>query len=172
MGAPDPRTDTNVEIKRADKSWWSLQPIAPHALPEASLNNWDQPIDRLVSAMLATKELAPNPPASTATLLRRIHYTLTGLPPTWDDHQQFRNQVDQLGRKRALEALVDRLLDSRAYAEHWGRHWLDVIRFGESIGFERNVIIDDLWPFRDYVIRSIQDDKPFDQFIREHLAVM
>ena len=170
MGAPDPRTDTSVEIKRADKNWWSLQPIAPSELPEARFRQWDQPIDRLVGSMLATKDLAPNPPAPLATLLRRIHYTLTGLPPTWEDHQQFQTQVDQIGRQRALEALIDRLLDSRAYAEHWGRHWLDVIRFGESIGFERNVIIDDLWPFRDYVIRSIQQDKPFDQFIREHLA--
>jgi hypothetical protein len=72
--------------------------------------------------------------------------------------------------KGATEALVDWLLASPHYGERWGRHWLDVVRFGESIGFERNVIIDDLWPFRDYVIRSINDDKPFDRFIVEHLA--
>jgi hypothetical protein len=70
----------------------------------------------------------------------------------------------------ATEALVDRLLASPRYGEQWGRRWLDVIRFGESNGFERNFVIDDLWPFRDYVIRSLNDDKPFDQFIVEHLA--
>ena len=70
----------------------------------------------------------------------------------------------------AYEKLIDRLLSSHHYGERWGRHWLDVVRFGESNGFERNVIIDNLWPFRDYVIRSFNDDKPFDQVIREHLA--
>ena len=71
---------------------------------------------------------------------------------------------------KAYERLIDRLLESPHYGERWGRHWLDVVRFGESIGYERNVIVNDIWPFRDYVIRSINEDKPFDQFIREHVA--
>ncbi len=162
MGAPDPRvTSGKTETKRADKSWWSLQPIAGEFA--------HQSIDGFLEAQLSTKELAFNPPADPRILIRRLTYDLTGLPPTPVEVDTFVS-AHQADGKRAIEQLVDRLLASPRYGEHWGRHWLDVVRFGESNGFERNFIIDDLWPFRDYVIRSLNEDKPMNQLIMEHLA--
>jgi len=93
---------------------------------------------------------------------------VTGLPPTPEEVEVF--VADSIRDAVAVRNLVDRLLASPRYGERSGRHWLDVVRFGESNGFERNFVIDDLWPFRDYVIKSINDDKPFNQFITEHLA--
>lgn len=161
MGAPDPRDGAKIEAKRADKSWWSLQPLAqrhPH-----------DNIDEYITAKLEEKQLAMNPPADARSLLRRMTYDVTGLPPTPEETALF-VKAYQTDPQRAVEELVDRLLASPRYGERWGRHWLDVIRFGESNGFERNFVIDDLWPFRDYVIKSFNDDKPFNQFIVEHLA--
>jgi hypothetical protein len=161
MGAPDPRDEVRMEVKRGDKSWWSLQPLAP--LTKHST------IDEFISEKLSEKGLHRNPPADPRSLIRRMTFDVIGLPPTMEEVDAFAKDY-QADNRRALEGLVDRLLASPRYGERWGRHWLDVIRFGESIGFERNVIIDNLWPFRDYVIRSINDDKPFNQFILEHLA--
>ncbi|NOY40492.1 MAG: DUF1553 domain-containing protein [Planctomycetes bacterium] len=165
--------------QRAGFDWWSIQPLAkpeppsPTGLPGTWASN---PIDRFVFAKLAEKSLAPSPAATPRTLIRRATYDLTGLPPTpievktfLDECQSETGHSDQVGNG-AYEKLVDRLLASPRYGEHWGRHWLDVVRFGESTGFERNVIINNAWPFRDYVIRSLNEDKPFDQFTREHLA--
>ena len=96
-------------------------------------------------------------------------YDLTGLPPTPEEVRAF--AAEAMGNSRlAIESLTDRLLASPRYGEQWGRHWLDVVRFGESTGFERNVILENAWPFRDYVIRSCNEDKPFNRFIVEHLA--
>lgn len=154
---------------RADSSWWSLRPLQPLAPPpaEGAPPAWQaHPIDRFLAARLAAASLAPNPPADRRTLIRRVTYDLIGLPPTPEEVESFVRDPDP----HAYERLVERLLASPHYGEHWGRHWLDVVRFGESNGFERNFLIHDLWPFRDYVIRSLNEDKPFDQFLREHLA--
>lgn len=145
------------ETSKADRSWWAYQPLA---------ERHHDSIDAFIDEKLTEEGLERNPPADRRTLIRRATYDLTGLPPTADQVDAFVEDQDP----QAYARLVDRLLDSPHYGERWGRHWLDVVRFGESIGFERNVIIDDLWPFRDYVIRSINEDKPFDQMIREHLA--
>ncbi len=161
MGAPDPRDGAKVEAKRGDKSWWSLQPLAKQFAHDS--------IDGFVTTKLAENKLTLNPPAEPRALIRRMTYDVTGLPPTVEEVEIFA-KAHQANLGQAIEALVDRLLASPRYGERWGRHWLDVIRFGESNGFERNFVIDDLWPFRDYVIRSINDDKPFNQFITEHLA--
>jgi len=110
-----------------------------------------------------------NGPASRRDLIRRVSYDVTGLPPSAKEVDAFVAESEQ-HPDAAYAALVDRLLASPRYGERWGRHWLDVTRFGESIGYERNVIINNLWPFRDYVIRSLNQDKPFDRFILEHLA--
>ncbi len=172
MGAPDPRVSGTGEAKRADKSWWSLQPLAhieppsPAGLPEAWAAN---PVDRFIFAKMAEKGLAPSPPADARTLIRRMSYDLTGLPPSADEVAAF-EKAHAADPRAAIEALADRLLASPRYGEQWGRHWLDVVRFGESNGFERNFIINDLWPFRDYVIRSFNEDRPFNQVITEHLA--
>lgn len=175
MGAPDPRLDGKVEVKRADKTWWSLQPLARVEPPEldstpGSPPAWEaNPVDRFLLQAMKRQELTPSPPADARTLIRRMTYDMHGLPPSTGEVEAFaadhaRDPDGAVGR------LVDRLLASPRYGEKWGRHWLDVVRFGESNGFERNFIINDLWPFRDYVIRSFNDDKPFDKFIVEHLA--
>jgi mono/diheme cytochrome c family protein len=161
MGAPDPRDGAKIEAKRGDKSWWSLQPN------KTDLNIAGD-IDDFVAAKLKEKGLNFNPPADPRALIRRMTYDLHGLPPTPEEVEAF--VKDCQTNTRANKDLIDRLLASTRYGERWGRHWLDVIRFGESNGFERNFVIDDLWPFRDYVIKSINDDKPFNQFITEHLA--
>ncbi|MGV3483541.1 MAG: DUF1553 domain-containing protein [Planctomycetaceae bacterium] len=164
QGAADPRQAAVVDVKRADKSWWSLQPLAKIAEVEPP-----DAIDRLVAAKLAESGLALNPPADARSLIRRMSYDMLGLPPQPEEVEQFVSAF-AVDPRAATESLVDRLLASPRYGERWGRHWLDVVRFGESNGFERNVIIDDLWPFRDYVIRSLNEDKPFNQFMVEHLA--
>jgi mono/diheme cytochrome c family protein len=159
-----------TEPRRAEKaSWWSLQPIgrplppSPAGLPETWARS---PIDRFIYAGLAARGLTPSPRADRRTLIRRLSYDLTGLPPTASEVEAFVSDQDP----QAWEKLVDRLLASPHYGEQWGRHWLDVARFGESKGFEQNHIIDNLWPYRDYVIRSFNEDKPFDRFVIEQLA--
>ncbi|MDX2030432.1 MAG: DUF1553 domain-containing protein [Blastocatellia bacterium] len=167
---PEAEKTMATEAKRADKTtWWSLQPIAnpappaPAGLPAA----WAQsPIDRFVYAGLAARGLTPSAPADRRTLIRRVSYDLTGLPPTPEEVEAFVADADP----GAYEKLVDRLLASPQYGEQWGRHWLDVARFGESKGFEQNHIINNLWPYRDYVIRAFNEDKPFSRFIVEQLA--
>ena len=145
------------EASKAGKSWWAYQPIEE---PERDS------IDAYVEAKLSEYGLNMNPEADRRSLIRRATYDLTGLPPGPEEVKAFVNDPDPLAYKK----LIDRLLASPHYGERWGRHWLDVVRFGESVGFEQNWIINDLWPFRDYVIRSINDDKPFDLLIREHIA--
>lgn len=170
-GAFDPRTDAQAELRRADRSWWSLQPlgIPASASQPATAKAGADIIDDLVAQQLQSQGLHRNPAADARTLIRRMNYDVIGLPPTAAQVQQFTADF-AVDPQTATEGLVDRLLASPHYGEQWGRHWLDVVRFGESIGFERNVIIDDLWPFRDYVIRSFNADKPFNQFMVEHLA--
>ncbi len=161
MGAPDPREGMKLDVKRSDKTWWSLQPIAQ----EFEYHS----IDGFITAELSKTNLAINPPADPRSLIRRMTYDMIGLPPSMEEVDAFVRAYETQAQQ-AVESLVDRLLASPHYGEHWGRHWLDVIRFGESNGFERNFLIDDLWPLRDYVIRSLNEDKPFNQFIVEHLA--
>ncbi len=161
MGAPDPRDGQPLQVNRADKSWWSLQPLHSEFKHDR--------IDSFIEEKLAEKGLTFNPPADPHALIRRMTYDLHGLPPTPDEVTAF-VAASIHNPQSAIQNLIDRLLASPRYGERWGRHWLDVIRFGESNGFERNFVIDDLWPFRDYVIRSFNDDKPFNQFIIEHLA--
>lgn len=145
------------EASKADKSWWAYQPIgAPK----------HDSIDAYIQDRLSEEGLGMNQEADRRTLIRRATYDLIGLPPTPEEVAAFVNDTDP----NAYGRLIDRLLASPHYGERWGRHWLDVVRFGESVGFEQNWIIKDLWPFRDYVIDSLNEDKPFDVFIREHLA--
>lgn len=145
------------EASKADKSWWSYQPLSK---PKRNK------IDAFIDEKLNKENLRRNPLAGKRDLIRRATYDLTGLPPSPEEVEVFISDQDS----KSYDKLIDRLLASPRYGERWGRHWLDVVRFGESNGFERNFMINDLWHFRDYVIKSINRDKPFDQFIREHLA--
>ncbi|HEY3740024.1 MAG TPA: DUF1553 domain-containing protein [Bryobacteraceae bacterium] len=165
-GAAWTSTLTAVERKRAGKDWWSLQPLKVSQPPAGTAAGWTSPIDRYLLAAMQTKGLKPSAPADRRTLIRRATFDLTGLPPTPEEVEAFANDSSA----DAYARLVDRLLASPAYGERWGRHWLDVIRFGESHGYEQNHLRPNAWPFRDYIIRSFNDDKPFDRLILEHLA--
>ncbi|MFM7317311.1 MAG: DUF1553 domain-containing protein [bacterium] len=170
QGAKWPETQVLKESAKADQSWWSLQklsagkvPDLPHGFPDS----WKKsPIDQFIASRLQKEGLEPSPAADRRILLRRLYYDLTGLPASPQEMQSFLN--DQ--RPDAYLRQVDRLLASPRYGERWGRYWLDVVRFGESNGFERNELFNNVWPFRDYVIRSFNEDKPFGQMVREHLA--
>ena len=171
-GAPWPDDIVLREPSAADKSWWAYQPLAAPDPPGSGgiPADWSKsPIDRYIFAKLEENNLPPSSPAEPSDLIRRIYYDVTGLPPTPAQAEAF-SQAWRKDPEAAFTDVVDRLLASSHYGERWGRHWLDVVRFGESRGMERNLIIDNIWPFRDYVIRSFNEDKPFDQFIIEHLA--
>jgi mono/diheme cytochrome c family protein len=142
-------------------SHWAFQPVQrPSVLPEGNA------IDTLIRAKLAEKGLTLSPEADRRTLIRRLSFDLIGLPPTPGEIDAFIAERDP----RAYENLVERLLASPRYGERWARHWLDVVRFAESQGFEKNRPRERAWPYRDYVIRAFNDDKPYGQFIREQLA--
>ena len=165
--------------RRAGYDFWSLQPLAEPQLPSADNTPllWRKnEIDHFVFAELSKRNLSPSPPATPRVLIRRATYDLTGLPPAPSQVGSFLDECEtETGSRNtvgqtAYEKLLDRLLASPRYGERWGQHWLDVVRFGESSGFERNILINNLWPFRDYVINSLNDNKRFDQFIMEHMA--
>ncbi len=146
---------------------WSLQPISNAPPPSVHNKRWVQnPIDRFVLARLEAARLAPTSEADRRTLLRRLSFDLTGLPPSPEEIDAFQQDHSS----DAYEKVVDHLLDSPRYGEHQARQWLDVIRYSDSNGFDWDEFRPRAWRFRDYVIRAFNADKPFDQFIREQLA--
>ncbi|MFM7150071.1 MAG: DUF1549 domain-containing protein [Gemmataceae bacterium] len=151
----------------AGKDWWSLQPIRRPTLPiTKSKLETHSVIDAFLLAKLREKGLDFSPEADRRALLRRVSFDLTGLAPTPEEVEAF----VQDARPDAYERLVDRLLASPHYGERWGRHWLDVVRFAESHGYEMNTLRPNAWPSRDYVIRAFNQDLPYGRFIREQLA--
>jgi hypothetical protein len=140
---------------------WSLKPI--HATRPPAGGN---PIDAFIQAKLRETGLTSSPAADRRTLIRRLTYDLHGLPPTWDEVRAFVSDKSP----DAYEKLVDRLLASPRYGERWGRHWLDVVHYGESHGYDKDKPRRNAWPYRDYVIRSMNEDKPYTRFIEEQLA--
>jgi mono/diheme cytochrome c family protein len=152
--------------RRAGYDWWSLQPIVEHAPPKLD-DPWIRtPLDQFVLLKLRERGLAPSVDADRGAFIRRATFDLLGLPPTVEEIDAFLADL----RPDAYERLIDRLLASPRYGERWGRHWLDVVRFGETNGYETNTPRPNAWHYRDYVIESLNADKPFDQFIREQLA--
>ncbi|MDX2179380.1 MAG: DUF1549 and DUF1553 domain-containing protein [Bryobacteraceae bacterium] len=146
----------------AERRHWAFQP-RKNVQPPATAKN---PIDAFIRERLAKDGFSPAPPADRATLLRRVTFGLHGLPPTPAEIDAFVNDRSP----NSYEKVVDRLLDSPRYGEHWGRHWLDVVRFAESDGFEYDTHRTDAWRYRDYVIHSFNIDKPYTDFVREQLA--
>ncbi|MEZ5356431.1 MAG: DUF1553 domain-containing protein [Bryobacteraceae bacterium] len=144
--------------KRAGADWWSLQPLQTQSEPNS--------IDAFLRAALSARGLAMNPPADRRTLIRRAAFDLTGLPPPPEDVEAFAADPSP----QAYDRLIDRLLDSPHYGERWGRHWLDVVRFGESNGYEQNHLRPNAWPYRDWVIRAFNQDLSFRQMALEQLA--
>ncbi len=159
----------SVGERRGGPEWWSLQPLRITALPQVEdlPGDWARnPIDRFVLARLRQNGLQPSQPAGRRELIRRLSFDVTGLPPTPDEVDAFLRD----NSPSAYESLVDRLLASPHYGERWGRHWLDVARFSESEGFERDLVREHAWHYRDYVIRSLNQDKPYIDFAREQIA--
>ncbi|MFN0105370.1 MAG: DUF1549 and DUF1553 domain-containing protein [Bryobacteraceae bacterium] len=153
-----------------ERRHWAFQPrkaVTPPAFADAAAKTWIRtPIDAFVLTGLRKAELTPAPEADRATLIRRVTYNLHGLPPTPEEIAAFVNDK----APNAYERLVDRLLASPKYGEQWARHWLDVVRFAESDGYEYDTHRPDAYRFRDYVIASLNEDKPYDVFLKEQLA--
>ncbi|MDB6155508.1 MAG: Planctomycete cytochrome [Chthoniobacteraceae bacterium] len=157
-GAPDPRGAVAVE-KKTD--WWSLKPLARPPVPGSG-----HPVDAFIAAKLQEKNIARSPAADRNALIRRLYFDLQGLPPAPEEVEAFARSNDP----EAYPRLVDQLLASPRYGERWARHWLDVIHFADTHGFEHDVFRPNAWRYRDYVISSFNRDTPWPRFIREQLA--
>ena len=159
-----------VEDPNSTDHWSFHAPVRPE-VPDATWSGQSlvkrNPIDGFIAARLNEKGLAPSEPADRRTLLRRVTLDLTGLLPTPDETTAFVEDTDAF--ESAYHRVIDRLLDSPHYGERWAQHWLDVIRWAETVGFETNLERADAWHYRDWVIRSLNDDKPYDQFLAEQL---
>ena len=176
LGAPWPVTDTTkTPITSGDPRYypkllrehWAFQPVADPRLPTVRNTTWsNQPIDRFILAALENKNLNPSQPADRPTLIRRLSYVLTGLPPT-------PLEVDLYVRDQsptAYERVLDRLLKTPQFGEHWARHWMDIMRFAETFGNDWNYELLGASHYRDYLIRAFNKDLPYNDFIREHIA--
>ena len=156
-----------IEIDDEARNYWAYRPLQTPEVPkvkhQSAVRN---PIDAFLLQKLEAKGLEPNPPADPIALIRRVYYDLTGLPPTPEAVDQFVADHSDA----AYERLIDHLLDSPQYGEKWGRHWLDLVRFAETHGYERDSPKPFAWRYRDYVINAFNADKPYDQFLREQLA--
>ena len=173
MGAPDPRSAPTGLTNWTDSSasHWAWQPVHKPAVPEAKDAAWCQsPVDNFILEKLDEKELTHNPLADKRTLIRRVTFDLTGLPPLPEEVQAFLDD----NSSAAFEKVVDRLLASPRYGERWGRHWLDVARYSDTKGQVKRQREDPnspfAWTYRDYVIRSFNEDKPYNYFIVEQIA--
>ncbi|MCH2202367.1 MAG: DUF1553 domain-containing protein [Fuerstiella sp.] len=152
--------------KRAGYDWWSLQPLKETQPPETDSGGWVRnEIDSFVLRRLREAKLQPSDQSSPRALVRRLYFDLIGLPPAPETVADFAANPSET----AYQKLVDDLLTSQHYGERWGRHWLDVVRFGESGGFERNRPRMNAWPYRDWVINAFNSDMPYDEFVRNQL---
>ena len=162
-GVPWPKE----EVRRAESTWWAFRKVQRPAVPkpkDATLVR--NPIDAFILARLQEKGLKPAPPADKRTLLRRAYFDLIGLPPTPEQVERFLEDSSF----DAFERVVEELLASPQYGERWARHWLDVVRYADSTGFEADLPYLNAWRYRDYVIKSFNDDKPYDRFVQEQIA--
>ncbi len=176
MGAPDPREKAAAGLSgpvdiATGRKFWSMQPVRSHPAPTVKSDKWPKhKLDYFILAKLETAGLSPSPDAEPATLLRRLHFDLVGLPPSPAAMQEFLAKVEKDGFDTALAHEVDGLLTTPQFGEHWGRHWLDVARFAESSGKEANMAFPYAWRYRDYVIDAVNADIPFDRFLTEQIA--
>ena len=157
----------DAKIKPADRAHWSYQPVKRPGIPAIKDSPWARnPIDAFVLARLEKQGWKPSPPAEPQAWLRRVHLDVTGLPPTIAEQDAFLKNHSAA----AMDAVVKDLLNRPTYGERWGRHWLDVVRYAETAGYERDAIKPSVWRYRDYVIKAFNDDKPYDRFLMEQLA--
>lgn len=173
LGAPDPRDaamSTGVQVAidyEAARQEWAFRPVSKPAVPVNADAAWARsPVDRFVLAALEAESLAPAEPAAPAALLRRLHYDLTGLPPTVAELEAFVADPSP----ESVARVVDDLLARPAFGEKWGRHWLDVARYADSNGGDRNYTFYQAWRYRNYVIDAFNRDKSYYEFIREQVA--
>ena len=174
MGAADPREGKSAPIRRVidfekSREFWSFQPIKNPAVPEADSAWSKNAVDQFIAARLKTKGLTTVGDAKANVLCRRIFFDIVGLPPSPAQISEFESAFEK-DNDQAVAALVDQLLKTAQFGERWARHWLDTVRYAESTGMERNYTYHHAWRFRDYVIESLNADKPFDQFIHEQIA--
>ncbi|PHX58497.1 MAG: hypothetical protein CK522_03855 [Opitutia bacterium] len=170
-GAPDPRTAAPTDsitpawadLLAVRKNWWSFQPVVNPSIPAGPASS---PIDRFLNAKIIAAKLTPAVKADKATLLRRVTYTLTGLPPTTAEIAAFKADTSP----EAYAQVIDRLLASPRYGEHFARHWMDLVRYADTHGSEGDPNIPQSWRYRDYLIRAFNDNVPYDQFVREQIA--
>ena len=155
-----------VELSAAEGGHWAFIPPQRHATPTVQKTDWPRnAIDRFILSEIEKAKLAPSREADKATLLRRVHLDLIGLPPTPSEVAAFVKDE----RADAFERVVDRLLASNHFGERWGRHWLDLARYADSDGYSHDAPRS-IWPYRDWVIKAFNDDMPFDQFVIQQLA--
>jgi len=174
LGVPDSRTETAPGTVRPTgmtiedgRNFWSFKPVADPDIPVVENTDWVQtPIDAFVLSKLEKRKAAPAEHADKRTLIRRATFDLIGIPPTPEEIAAF--LADESAD--AFETVVERLLQSPQYGVRWGRHWLDVARYADSNGLDENLAFGNAWRYRDYVVDSFNDDKPFDQFLIEQLA--
>ncbi len=169
-GAPWPKGrvldwfETTIE-SRAGRNWWSLQPLQKSEIrnPKSEMGS---PVDHFIGEKLKERGWQPAPAADARTLVRRLYFDLLGYPPTFE-------QVEAFGKdpsSKAYAKLVEELIASPHYGERWGRHWLDIVRYAETCGYERDQVKPHVWKYRDYVVKAFNDDLPFDRFVTEQLA--
>ena len=172
LGAHDPRTNALLKSASAvsletGRKHWAFQPLRPAKLPTVKNATWARnDVDRFILAAIESKGLKPSPEADRRTLIRRVTVDLIGLPPSPEEVEAFVKDTSP----QAWEHVVDRLLASPHYGERWGRHWLDLARYADSSGFHNDLDRPHAWRYRDYVIRSFNEDKPYARFIAEQLA--
>ena len=179
MGAPDPRVNkvseikssiTDDDIREAKRTFWAYQSPVEPLIPKVSAADWPRgDIDRFVLKKLDEAGLTPTEDARPTNVLRRLSFDLVGFPPTPSQIESFTREWNT-DPDRAVAKVVDLLLEQPQYGERWGRHWLDVARYAESTGREVNMTYPHAWRYRDYVIDSLNEDKPFDRFVQEQLA--
>ncbi len=180
-GAIDPRdTPPSAEdlnnamswetVRERRMAWWSFQPVQDVPPPAEAPAEWAaNPIDAFIWKAMQEAQVSPSELTDARSLVRRLYFVLTGLPPTPEEVTRF-VQASGLDWDRAVETTVDKLLASPAFGERWGRHWMDWMRYAESHGSEGDPAIPHAWRYRDYIIRALNEDVPYDDLIREHLA--
>jgi hypothetical protein len=165
--------------KASSTDWWSLKPLVPPAVPAIANRQLPiaNPVDAFIRAKLAEKLLSPSPEAEPRVLIRRLYFDLLGLPPKPEEVEAFvanwpsgSDAASLQTRNAKLETLVDKLLASPHYGERWARHWLDVVHYGDTHGYDKDKPRPNAWPYRDYVIRAFNEDRPYARFIQEQVA--
>jgi len=168
--AATPQARPRGVITDEDRNWWAFQPVKAPAPPQVSGDTWSRnPVDRFLRERMSREGIRPSPPAAPAAFIRRVTFDLTGLPPTPEEVAAF-TQAAARDRDRAVVDLVDRLLASPRYGERWARVWLDLVRYAESDGYRVDDYRPHVWRYRDWVIRALNEDLPYDRFVTAQLA--